>query len=110
MSVAKTNHKLVEQLRTELDLRAVATALDRGEITPRQAQNLTRWIRAVEKIQENYKYTRVVQDPTSGQYVGAVVSRNRGKSWIGLRYGPNYPHNSAEFTAEQDAVRFVGQQ
>ena len=40
MSVAKTNQKLMQRLRVGLDLGATRAALDRGKITPRQAQNV----------------------------------------------------------------------
>lgn len=108
-SVALTNQKLVERLRSEDDLDAVQSALDRGEITPRQAQNITKMITAARSIRENYPYAAVVFDEASGQYVGEVVSQNRGASWIGRRYGRDFPHDSAEFTEQDDAVRFVRQ-
>lgn len=108
-AVAKTNQKLVERLRSGLNLKAVQSALDRGEITPRQTQNITKFIRAAKAIRADYRYAAVVFDETSNQYVGEVVSKNRGASWIGRRYGRNYPRDSAQFTQQDDAVRFVGQ-
>ena len=99
-SVALTNQKLVERLRSGDDLEAVNSALDRGEITFRQAKNITKWIRSRETIRENYRYTAVVFDDASGQWVGEVVSKNRGASWIGKRYGQKYPRDSAEFTGQ----------
>lgn len=108
-SIAQTNQKLVSQLISKQSLKAVKSALDRGEITPRQAQNITKFIRTAKTIRESAGFSAVVLDETSGQYVGEVVSKNRGASWIGLRYGPNYPHDSAEFAEQNDAMRFVGQ-
>lgn len=109
MSLAKTNRKLFERLRLGLDLEATQTALDRGEITPRQAKNIVKWIVGVKDARENAPYAVVVTDAAGRQYVGEVVSKNRGASWIGRRYGRNYPHDSAEFTEQEDAVNFVGQ-
>jgi hypothetical protein len=108
-SIALTNQKLVERLRSEDDLEAVQSALDRGEISPRQAKNITKVITAARAIRENYRNVAVVFDEASGQYVGEVVSKNRGASWVGRRYGRNFPHDSAEFTEQDDAVRFVEQ-
>lgn len=108
-SVAKTNQKLVARLYSELDLEAVQSALDRGEITPRQSQNITKLIRGAKAIRESARHSAVVFDEATSQYVGEVVSKNNGASWIGRRYGRNYPHDSAEFAEQDDAVDFVGQ-
>jgi Uma2 family endonuclease len=110
LSVVTTNRKLVEQLRLGLDLEATQAALDRGEITPRQAKNIVKWIMGVKDARENAPYAAVVTDAGGRQYVGEVVSKNRGATWIGRRYGRNYPHDSAEFTEQEDAVNFVGQE
>ena len=90
-SVAKTNQKLVAHLYSELDLKAVQSALDRGEITPRQAQNITKLIRAAKAIRESARRGAVVFDEATSQYVGEVVSKNGGALWTGRRYGRNYP-------------------
>jgi len=108
-SVAKTNQKLVTRLYSELDLKAVQSALTRGEITPRQAQNITKLIRASKVIRESARQVAVVFDEATRQYVGEVVSKNDGASWIGRRYGRNYPHDSAEFAEQDDAVGFIEQ-
>lgn len=76
-SVALTNQKLVERLRSGDDLETVQSALDRGEITPRQAKNITKWITSAREIRESYRYAAVVFDEASGQWVGEVVSKNR---------------------------------
>lgn len=108
-SVAKTNQKLVAHLLSGLDLQAVQSALNRGEITPRQAQNITKFVRAAKAIRESYHRSELVFDEATSKYVGEVVSKNNGASWIGRRYGWNYPHDSAEFAEQDDAVGFVGQ-
>jgi hypothetical protein len=107
-SVAKTNQKLVARLYSELDFKAVQSALDGGEITPRQAQNITKLIRTSNVIRESAHRGAVVFDEATSQYVGEVTSKNDGALWIGRRYGRNYPHDSAEFAEQDDAVRFVG--
>jgi hypothetical protein len=87
-SVAKTNQKLVARLYSELDLKAVQSALNRGEITPRQAQNITKFIRAAKvraakAIRESARRGAVVFDEATSQYVGEVVSENGGALWTG---------------------------
>jgi hypothetical protein len=107
-SVAETNQKLVARLCSELDLKAVQSALNRGEITPRQAQYLTKLIRTSNVIRGSAHRSAAVFDEATSQYVGEVTSKNDGASWIGRRYGWNYPRDSAEFAEQDDAVRFVG--
>jgi hypothetical protein len=106
MSMARTNRKMIDKLRAEGSLEAVRAALDRGEITRRQAETLVKNISAARRIQRSYWYSAVMRNAT-GQYVGEVTSRNGGATWIGRRYGRNYPHDAAEFAREEDAIRFV---
>jgi hypothetical protein len=104
MILARTNRKLVEQLRLGLDLGATQAALDRGAITPIQAKNIVEWVVQVKRVRENPMYAVV---DAAGQYVGELVTENKGVSWIGRRYGKNYPNDSAEFTDQEHAVAFV---
>ncbi|MCY0914045.1 hypothetical protein [Massilia antarctica] len=104
MTLARTNRKLVEELRNGLDIGATQAALDRGEITPIQARNIVKWVVDVQHIRDNPMY--VVVD-AAGQHIGELVTTNKGLSWIGRRYGKNYPNDSAEYPDEDQAVAFV---
>lgn len=104
MSLAKTNRKFVSQLRNSLDIEATQAALDRDEITPIQARNIIKWIVAVKNIRENPLYT--MQDE-AGQFIGEVITRGGGTSWIARRYGKGYPNDAAEFADRDEAVAFV---
>jgi len=104
MTLARTNRKLVEQLRQELDLDATQAALDRGAITPIQAKNIVKWVVHVQRIRDNPMYA--VTD-AAGQYIGELVTVNKGVSWIGRRYGKNYPNDSVECPDQEQAAAFV---
>lgn len=104
MSVSRTNRNLVEQLRIGLDIVATQVALDQGEITQIQARNIVKWAVGVQRIQENPMH--VVTD-AEGQYIGELVTANKGLSWIGLRYGKKYPNDSSEFSDVEQAAALV---
>jgi hypothetical protein len=79
MSVAKTNRKLVQNLRLSLDVVATQAALDRGEITSGQAKGILKWIATVQDILANPVYE--VQNDAK-QFVGDVTTQGGGMSWI----------------------------
>jgi len=104
MNLARTNRKLVEQLRYSLDIEATQAALDRGQITPIQARNIVKWIVTVKDIRENPIYW--LQDET-GSLIGEIVARGGGASWLARRYGKDYKNGATEFTDEDEAAAFV---
>jgi len=76
MNLARTNRKLVEQLRYSLDIEATQAALDRGQITPIQARNIVKWIVTVKDIRENPIYW--LQDETGSLIGGDCRTRRMG--------------------------------
>jgi hypothetical protein len=103
--MTNTNRKLVERLREGGNIKVALAALQRGEITYRQARHIVKTITSAKMIRER-PAPMVVRD-AAGRCIGEMVTRNRGASWIARRYGPNYPKDSAEFASQEGAIDFV---
>lgn len=104
MTLAKTNQKLVYQLRCSLNIAAVNDALNQGKITPQQARNINKFISSVHDVRENPIH--VVADD-DGKVIGDVQAQGGGASWLAKRYGNHYPNDAAEFFDFEKAVAFI---
>jgi hypothetical protein len=74
------------------------------QITHRQARHIVKGVEVVNDIRKNLL---CVVANAAGQYVGEVVTTNRGVSWVGRCYGPQYRDGSAEFAGRDEAIQLV---
>lgn len=97
------NRKLVNYLRAGLDAAATQAALERGDITPIQARNITRWIDQVRKI---HAYPLHVVQDRQGRMIGEFKAGDAGNEWVARRYGSEYD-TPATFDSQEAAIAFV---
>lgn len=91
MALKRGDPKLMQELKTNGDLGAVAAALNAGEITDRQAKNAVKFIETARDIRENPIRTALIESEGGG-YAGEVSSLPGGK-WLARCYGPDYDKN-----------------
>jgi len=93
---------LLKALRDDLDESRVQHALDDGLITHSQAAELQQFIRVAKRP----KVSRISVVQTDDGFAGEVGFD--GTSWLGFRYGADYPTGVA-FGSEDEARKFVAE-
>lgn len=99
----RANAKKMSELKTSLDLDAVAAALQAGEITSRQAKNATRFIEVALDIRNNPLYA--VEDG-KGQFIGEFHRLPDG-NWRARRYGKEFKTGGVIVSSEDEAIAYV---
>jgi hypothetical protein len=102
--LARTNQKLIEELRAKLDVEAVERARVDARITDVQAKRLVVQILAIKDIQANPLYH--VQDQ-NGRLIGEIATSKNGTVFAALRYRSDAAKRSGTFTDYEAAANFI---